>query len=486
MLAAALLELHPAPETVLEKLNSLGLPGLKIRREAAERCGIRGSLFCVEIHGEEEYSEDLHSHEGEHAHNHEEHTHSHEEQVHSHEHTHADGSVHSHAHSHEGEHAHSHEEHIHSHGEGQAHVHSHHSLEEICGIIRKLPLSDKVKEDACQVYSLLAEAEGQVHGRPAGEVHFHEVGTMDAIADIVSVCLLIRELQVDRIQASPIRTGKGQVRCAHGILPVPAPATARLLQGLPVFAGDIDGEMCTPTGAALLRYFVDEFCVMPLMEPEGIGYGMGKKEFPHMNGICATIGEEKDFSELAEKVGEPETSLAADPAAEEKANDSLSGGRGAVSAGSASVSPGQADRRDPDDTEEILELSCNLDDMTGEQIGFAMEQLFAAGARDVFTQAIGMKKNRPGVLLTVICAAEDREKLVRAMFRHTTTLGIRETLCRRYVLKRSIEEKETDFGPLRYKVSEGYGIRRCKPEYEDLARMAREQGCSIEELRRRI
>ena len=294
-------------------------------------------------------------------------------------------------------------------------------------IIGSLTLSEKVKQDALEVYRLIAEAESAAHGRPVTEIHFHEVGTMDAIADVTAVCQLVELLGVEKVLASPVHVGCGKVRCAHGVLPVPAPATAFILKGVPIYGGRVEGELCTPTGAALLKKFVSSYGEMPPLKVEKIGYGMGTKDFEVANCVRAL---------LAETVGEGDM---------------------------------------------VVELSCNLDDMTPERIGFAMERLFEAGALDVYTVPVGMKKSRPGVMLCVMCREASRDEMVKLVFQHTTTLGVRETRSRRYTLQRSIEALNSPCGEVHVKHSEGYGVCRCKVEYEDLARIAREKGVSIEE-----
>lgn len=298
---------------------------------------------------------------------------------------------------------------------------------EIRHILSHLDLPDAVREDVLAVYQLIGEAESRAHGVPVEQVHFHEVGALDAVADITAVCLLLHELAPDQVLCSPVHVGSGQVRCAHGILPVPAPATAHILQGVPTYGGAVQGELCTPTGAALLKHFVTAFGPSPVMRVEKAGCGMGAKDFEAMNGVRALWGQTED-------------------------------------------APG----------DQVAELSCNLDDMTPEALGFAMEQLLAAGALDVFTTPIGMKKSRPGVMLTVLCRLEDREPLVRAMFRHTTTLGVREHLCQRYTLARSQQERQTPWGPVRVKNASGWGVTRQKPEYDDLSRIAKEHSLSLQ------
>ena len=405
---AALLELCPEKkEEFLGKMNGLGLPGVKVEAEPAVKCGITGTHMNVTVFGEEEESEDVHDHG--HAH-----THSHEacESIA------ADG-LHSHVHSHDG-HGHSH------------HHHHHSTMAGIASIIDGLDIPAPVKEDMKAVYALIAEAESHAHGMPVDQIHFHEVGTMDAVADIAGVCLLFHELGADQIIASPVHVGSGHVHCAHGILPVPAPATAHILQGIPVYSTQVQGELCTPTGAALLKHFVKEFREMPVMTTSKIGYGMGKKDFERANCVRAFLGDTAETGD------------------------------------------------------EIAELSCNLDDMTAEAIGFAEEALFEAGALEVYTIPGGMKKSRPGILLTCMCRREDEEKMVELLFRHTTTLGVREHISRRFTLKRREETVETAYGPVRKKISQGHGVTRAKLEYEDLAAIAKKTGRPLEEIRKEI
>lgn len=394
MLAAALLELLPDPDAFVAELNALAIPDVKFSRETSVKCGITGTHLQVTVHGEEEGAHDHH-----HAHSHDHH--------------------HDHAHAHHHDHAHSH--------------HHHASLHDIEHIVRgHLSLPATVADNVMAVYHLIADAESKAHGKPVSEIHFHEVGTMDAIADITAVCLLMHRLAPDEIIVSPVHVGSGQVHCAHGILPVPAPATATILQDVPIYGGSIQGELCTPTGAALLKHFASRFGEMPVMRTSAIGYGMGQKDFPAANCVRALLGERSAASD------------------------------------------------------DVIELCCNIDDMTGEAIGYAFDKLFAAGALDVYTIPIGMKKSRPGHLLHVICREADKDALVRALFAHTTTIGIRENRFRRYTLDRRIETIETADGPVRRKCSTGYGVSREKFEHDDLARIADAQGLSLREAEARI
>ena len=367
MLAAALLELHPDPAGFLKKLNAALPEGVTVSAERDEKRGIRGTHFHVDIHGEEEGQEEEHHH------------------------------------------------------------HPHTSVSEILARIESLELPEQVREDAAAVYRRIAQAESQVHGEAVENIHLHEVGSLDALADVLAVCWLMWELKPEKVCCSRIAVGSGTVKCAHGVLPVPAPATALLLRGLPIWAGPEKGELCTPTGAALLAHFVGEFGPLPSVTVEKYGVGTGTRDFASANILRVLWGERGDQSQT------------------------------------------------------VLELRCNLDDNTPEEIGFALERLFEAGALDAFTTPIGMKKNRPGVMLTVLCKPDDREKLLRCLFRHTATLGVRESLCPRYTLRRGFRTAETEAGPVRVKTAEGWGVRREKPEYEDLARIARERGISLRE-----
>ena len=381
MLTAALLELLPDPDAFVDELNGIGLPRVVFRKSSTQKCGITGTPIYVLPDGVDEFEVMDHPH-GEHHHE---------------------------------------------------HHHEHSSMEKIEAVLAGLSVSDKVKADVLAVYSLIAEAESHVHNCPVSEIHFHEVGTLDAIADVTAVCLLMEQIAPDSVVASPVHVGSGTVRCAHGILPVPAPATAYILQDVPVYGGEIRSELCTPTGAALLKHFVKRFAPMPVMRVQAIGYGMGNKDFPVANCLRAMLGE-----------------------------------------------------TDNKPTNLRYELSANVDDMTAEQISYATEQLFAAGAAEVYTLPVGMKKSRPGTLVRAIVAAEKKEAVISAFFRHTTTIGVRETETKRYVLSRSVEKRQTSYGEVRIKRSEGYGVVKEKLEFEDLARIAREQGISLAEVKERV
>ena len=378
MLTAALLDLldEQGQAEFLEEINAALAGKAVVTAEPDVKCGVKGLHVHVTVNGEEE----------------------------GHEHHHHDG----------------------------GHHHHHNGIQEIRALIDAMPLSEDVRDNARYVFDSIAGAEAEVHGQDMEHIHFHEVGTVDAVADVVGVCLLMEKLAPESVIASPINVGGGTVKCAHGILPVPAPATEILLRGIPWYEGEIKTELCTPTGAALVRNFAMHYESVPVLRVEKCGYGMGTKEFERLNAVRVLLGE------------------------------------------------------GPDAPEDVTELCCNIDDMSGEEIGFAMERLFDAGALDVWTTAIGMKKNRPGVMLSVLARREQHDALLGCLFRHTTTLGVRELLCPRYPLLRSFREAETPWGPVTVKRAEGWGVSREKPEFEDLAKIAREQNLSLRDVKEKI
>ncbi|MBR5409099.1 MAG: nickel pincer cofactor biosynthesis protein LarC [Clostridia bacterium] len=385
MLTAALADLFDDPAEAVAALNALGVPGVSYALEPRVRCGVTGAGLKVTVNGAEEDEETLSGH---------------------------------------------HHDHDHGHDHDHEHHHHHSGLHEIEAVINGLNAPETVRENAVNVYRLLADAESRVHGVPVTDVHFHEVGTLDAVADIAGFCLLLHLLAPEKIVASPVRTGFGSVKCAHGVLPVPAPATARLLLGVPTESGAIEGELCTPTGAALVKTFASSFGPRPPMTVQRIGLGMGKKEFPAANCVRVFLGE----------------------SAEEEGSDV------------------------------IFELACNVDDMTAEALAFAAERVLAAGALDVFMTPVIMKKGRPGTLFTALCRGEDRDRLIKEIFRHTTTLGVRYVKKERAVLNRRVETVDTPLGPVHKKTAEGFGVTREKYEYDDLAALAEKNGISLADV----
>ena len=333
----------------------------------------------------------------------------------------------SHDHHHGGEQEHDHG-HVHHH-----YQHEHRTLADIDRMVDGFGLPAAVREKAKEVYRLLAAAESRAHGVSLEQVHFHEVGALDAVADITGVCWLMELLGPDRVIASPVNLGGGTVKTAHGLLPVPAPATAALLEGVPAYGGDIPAELCTPTGAALLKTFASSFGPLPMGTIRGVGSGCGTKDFPRANCLRAFLIEE---------------------------------------AGSA---------EGPND--HVTELKANIDDMTGEDLGFAVEHLLAAGALDVFCTPIQMKKNRPGVLLTCLCRPEEADAMAAEILRHTSTFGVRRTDCTRYAMAVEREAVETPLGTITKKTGSGWGIAKHKAEFEDLAAAARDRKVPLGEVR---
>ena len=288
MLAAALYELlgDADRKKFLVIMNDAVPDRISIEMRTETKCGVSGTHFDVLINGEREQSIDTHdeSHEHTHAHSHS-HAHTHEN-MHGHEHAHTHEHTHNHEHTHDHELSHTHGDHSHEAGQ-----HAHHSMADVETIINSFNgINSDVRNDILEVYKVIAAAESRAHGVDVSEIHFHEVGMMDAIIDVTAVCLLMHMLKADEVYASPVRVGKGFVKCAHGILPVPAPATAYILMGIPTYAGDIEAELCTPTGAALLRHFVKSFGDQPLMSVEKIGYGMGTKDFKVCNCVRSLLG----------------------------------------------------------------------------------------------------------------------------------------------------------------------------------------------------
>jgi uncharacterized protein (TIGR00299 family) protein len=365
MLAAALLDLFDNKAAVVDELNGLALPHTKICFEEKEESGIVGTHLHVIIDGHEETPD-----------------------------------AHHHHHHHHGRH-----------------------LDEVLAIIEQTNAPRQVKDDAKAVYEIIAAAEAKAHGKPVGEVHFHEVGMRDAIADVLINAYLIRKLDPTRIIASPIHVGNGTVHCAHGVMPVPAPATANILVGVPYYKGNIQTELCTPTGAALLKYYAEEFTdEAQFANVTKIGVGTGTKQLEQANILRAFLIQ---------------------------------------------------------DEERIAELSCNVDDMSGEEIAFASEKMMQEGALDCFITPIYMKKGRPAYRLTVLCKTEEKERFAALIFKHTTTIGIRQYLPSRYTLARELSEN----AGVHIKRSDGYGTQVTKIEFEDIKALALEKDISVFEAR---
>jgi hypothetical protein len=338
--------------------------------------------------------------------------------------------AHAHDDHHDHNHHHGHDHHHHDHG--HHHDHHHHSLKEIAGAIERSALSRHGKDRAIRLFQRLGEAEAAIHDMPIEKVHLHEVGALDSIVDIVGAVHGMEWLGVDRIVASPLNVGSGTVECAHGTFPVPAPATARLLKGVPIYSGPIAAEMVTPTGALLVTEYADSFVPLPPMTVQAIGYGAGDRDFTaHPNVLRMLVGE---------------------------------------TASDAHV-------------ERIVVLECEIDDMNPQLFGPLMDRLHHAGAVDVFYSPVQMKKNRPGTLVTVIARPEQREALSSLLFGETTTIGVRYQEMMRDRLAREMRTIETPIGPIRFKVATRDGrVLNASPEFDDCARIAADRGLPIKEV----
>jgi pyridinium-3,5-bisthiocarboxylic acid mononucleotide nickel chelatase len=347
---------------------------------------------------------------------------------HPHSHENEDSAAHSHEHSH----PHSHDRDDAEHGHSSEHARAHgRSLSDILKIISAAPISDRAKRLADEIFLALGAAEAKIHNVDLEGIHFHEVGSVDAIVDIVCAAVGAEALGVDQFVCSPLNVGGGSVICAHGVLPVPAPATLELLQGAPIYSGEIQKELVTPTGAAIVKVLASSFGPRPAITTQQIGYGAGSRNFAgHANVLRISIGQTAGLSAAAENLGEEE---------------------------------------------EIAILEANLDDLNPQLIGYIMDVAFAEGALDVFNTPVQMKKNRPGTVLTIL-APTDREERMRALlFRESSTLGIRVRREKRYALPRHHETVTTPWGGVRMKVAGVNGdASQYAPEYEDCRRIAAE------------
>jgi uncharacterized protein (TIGR00299 family) protein len=413
MALGALIDLGIDPGDLRRELGKLGVGGWELDFVADQCNGISGIHAVVKLEGTE------HLHE-----------HSHEHPPHEHPHEHSPGHEH-------GGHPHHHE-------------HAHNSWREIRALIEGSTISGGARKRALDIFSRIAGAEAKVHGVSPDDVAFHEVGALDSIIDIVGTAVCLDILKPDRITCSEIELGGGTVKCAHGILPVPAPATLFLVQGLPVRTGGFNKEMTTPTGAAILAASVDEFITGPASFRElktGIGIGTRKMERPNVLRVSW-----RETPEALSRKLPPET------------------------AGSR-----------PWKTEALALLEANIDDMTGEALGFLMERLFEAGALDVSFGSIVMKKSRPGTLVSVLASPGDLDVLRECLFRNSTTIGFREIPVNRVSLRRQEGALSGDFGSAGLKtVFLGDKKLRAKVEFEDRARLAREKGISLDEAERTI
>lgn len=361
------------------------------------------------------------------------------------------------------------------------HTHTRH-LPEIEQLIRQARLPERAEAWSLAVFRRLAEAEGAVHGIPPESVHFHEVGATDAIVDIVGTCLGLDWLGIDELYCSALPTGGGTIWAAHGRLPVPTPAVLKLWQmrQVPIYSNGIERELVTPTGAAIVTTLAKDFGAPPAMTLQQVGLGAGSRDLPIPNILRLWLGEQKKSSSHSlpktsqTTAAQPHTHLP-DPIPPHKDAEGLS-----------IDSVGHPDR-DPSTQESITILETQIDDLNPQAIGYVFEALFAAGAVDVFTQAIGMKKSRPGLLLTVVCHLEQVAACEAVLFRETTTLGIRRSTQQRTILQRQIQQVETQYGTVRVKVAwmgDAHTPTNVQPEYEDCAELARQHNLPWREIHR--
>ncbi|MBS3807114.1 MAG: nickel pincer cofactor biosynthesis protein LarC [Bacteroidales bacterium] len=385
---AALIGLGVEPDYLRSQLSKLGLEGYSIRVSRDVRHSISGTRVDVILN-------------------------------HSHDHPHDREEVHSHGHSHE---------------------HVHRNLEDIRKIVESSALNGTVKESSMKMFRLIAEAEAKVHGTTVDQIHFHEVGAVDSIVDIVGAAICLDYLKVDRVVSSPVQLGGGFVECAHGKMPVPAPATLEILRDIPVKTGAVDKETTTPTGAAILAANVDIFTDNHQMQVEQVGYGIGHRDLAIPNILRVYLG----------RAGE----------------EQFAGGY---------------------QKHQAMQLTCNIDDMNPEHYDHVIEQLFEAGADEVYITPVVMKKNRPASLLSVLCKPELHEGISRLLLTQTTTLGLRTMRLEKTELERQMKTQTTRHGAVRIKIAflDGKAIKY-KPEYEDCKRIAREQGLNLQQVCRHI
>lgn len=408
MTLGALIDLGIDKDVFINELNKLNLDGYKISINEKMVSGIKGTDVNVVISDEHE---DMHSHvnvDSEHDNNH----------------------YHEHHHEHHCDHKHEHEHKSHHH---HNHAHPMRNLSDIEEIINRSSLKPKIKDFSKMVFREIAKAEAKVHNKSINEIHFHEVGAVDSIVDIVGTAICIELLGVDRIYSSPLHDGHGFIKCQHGCIPVPVPAVMEMLSGsgIPVISEDVGTELVTPTGMGLIKCLSSGFGNMPAIYIEKAGYGMGKRETGRFNALRVVMGTLVDSKKSMD---------------------------------------------------EIVVLETNIDDMSPEILGFTSEKLMRNGALDVFFTPVYMKKNRPGVLLTVLANEKDEEKLVDIILEETSTLGIRRSTSIRYCMSRETVNVTTEYGDVRVKIASRGNIKKFAPEYEDCRNIAEKTGMSLKSV----
>jgi pyridinium-3,5-bisthiocarboxylic acid mononucleotide nickel chelatase len=406
MVLGALLDAGLPLAELQAALGSLMIQGYSLSAERVLRAGLSATKFRL-IEG------DSHGHD--HAHDH------------GHEHPHEQGHGHAHAHDHPHEHAHPHD-----HAEQPQPHEGHRSLGEIVGLIDKSALSPRGRSRAVELFKRLAEAEAAIHQMPVERVHLHEVGALDSIVDIVGAVFGLEWLGADRVVSSPLNVGGGMVRSAHGVFPVPAPATLRILGDAPVYSSGIQMETLTPTGALLVTGYATEFGPVPPMRVDRVGYGAGDRDLRDTPNVLRILVGRDDAEGKAQRV---------------------------------------------------VVLECEIDDMNPQIYGVLLDALYAAGALEVYYTPVQMKKNRPGTLLTVVAPPERREPLTQLVFRETTTIGLRYQELMRACLDRELIVVETEVGPVRMKIArQGGEVLNASPEFDDCARLAAERGLPVKQV----
>ncbi len=414
MFIGALLDCGLDFELLKRELAKLGVSGYELSLARMDHSGISSAKF--DVHLRDPQPSHTHEHSPDHSHDH------------AHNHRHEHSSDHSHDHSHDDHHHHDPSE---SHHE---HHHSHRALSDIKRLIEAAALSDQVKQRAQAIFQRIGEAEAKIHNLPIEQIHFHEVGAIDSIVDIIGACIGLEALGIERIIASPLHVGSGTFKCAHGTYPVPGPATMELLKGVPIYSGEIKGELVTPTGAAIIATLAAAYGPLPLMRVEKIGYGGGTRKYPGFPNVLRAV------------IGEVET----------------------------------ADETPPT----VTVIEANIDDLNAQVFGHLMEQALAAGALDIFYTPVQMKKNRPGVLLTLLCAPAERARMTELIFRETTTLGVRYREEQREILRREQVKVETIYGPIRIKIGcapDGH-IVNAAAEFEDCRAAAEKHEVAVREV----
>jgi len=419
MFLGALVDAGVSSKLLEETVAALNI-GARLEISKVVRSGISATKVDVYSHGEKDLPREEFWEQGGHGHSHDHpHPHSHDSHDHKHSHDHGEAHLHQHESDKQPSHAEADAPHKHEHVHGRG-------LNEIRQIIGKAAISESAKATAIQIFETLGEAEAKIHNTSIDKIHFHEVGAVDAMVDIVCSAVGAESLIVDAWVCSPLNVGGGTVKCAHGTLPVPAPATVEILKDAPVYSSGPQVELVTPTGAAIVKMLATRFAEFPAMNIEKSGYGAGTRDFPgHPNVLRVTIGEaaDKAISALAK--------------------------------------------------ETVAILEANLDDLSPQVLAYATEQLLAAGALDVFSVPVQMKKGRAGVLLTVLSKTEDADRLTKLIFAETTTLGVRRRAESRQTLARRWETVGTQWGDVRIKIASMNGsISNYAPEYEDCRALA--------------